>query len=315
MNKIALTAGVALLMTGAVSCVGEGEEKRTVSQPASAYVLAMPVDGGEASVSKSDFRFDFDIVNSKVTMIAQDVVLDGNATTITAQDLPYYSALITLEGKQYGCYHMAGSTTTAPTVTSLNGDLTFASYTNVEELVGKKLKSVLEVNPLNRPAAGTAMPYLFASFKYNDKWNISTFWNDMLFCGNTTTRYPGMTEAYNTEGITYRAVLTFGKEGYKADLYFYNAKFAEKAPELNFVLKDLDLTVDRYGRFIIQGEKVAPVMIPEGSPNTRFTFDNVKMTTNMKTMTGDYSVAGIYTGQFSGTSAYVPQLNNGGAQQ
>ena len=109
--------------------------------------------------------------------------------------------------------------------------------------------------------------------------------------------------------MLYRVLIDLEKK--TADIIIYNAKFAAAAPPLKAILlKGLKVTWGK-GSYSIEGENLIP-SVPEGGTwqeNPRYVFNKFAFNTNGKTMTDanmSYLVAGMYTGQFSGSYVLDP---------
>ena len=304
--KKAIIWSLAVLSLGAASCNKDtkSELKSTVST--FAYTLAVNPHG-ETAVSLSEYVLNAEAYSSTVMISATNVGL-GGATPVSfkTNTMPYGSGTAKIGSFTAAVTYFKGADVTldnGPQITDMEGMLTLASLTNDPDLI-PNLKTVLTETPLLTPLKAYPCSYLCMEYKYND-WHMYTFWNDLLFEGNTTTQYPGIEEPYSNKEITYRVRLNLEKAGeYKADVYMYNAKFTAKPmPTINIVLKDLPVEFKKDGEYSIIAKDVVPTMIPEGTPNPNFPFKNFRLVSNnkMKGVSCIFDVAERYSGSFSGT--------------
>lgn len=129
----------------------------------------------------------------------------------------------------------------------------------------------------SRLIPGNSMHYLVMQYDLGQR-KVITFWPDMTFRGTTITNY-GAGEPYNSTEMSYRIVMHISADNAiedKADVIFYNAKFAPSAPELKaIVLKNLDLKFDATG-YKISGTSIIPEALMDGNliENNLFPFEN-----------------------------------------
>lgn len=307
MNKTGLFAAMAIFAIGFASCNKDTEPQLTSTVSVNTYSLVTSTGG--TVVSPTKYTYIFDVYKGTGTMGTEALGTAGGNVSFRTDAMKYLNAYATVEGDEsiYEFISMtaedAGGTPTP--VTSLNSLITYATNANNMRLLAD-LKDVLNVNPISYPTTREKSLYSFTQYKYG-AYTVTTFWPDMLYTGTTITNYPGAEIPYNNDKIVYRVVMDLSTPNdYKADVYFYNAKFAEKAPSINFVLKNLSLKFSAVG-FTIDGSNVDPVMIPENTPNTRFRFDNFTLMSNplMSTMSCRYKVAGVYMGQAEGAFLFT----------
>lgn len=310
MKKIMMIAAGAAMMFGVVSCNKESETVNNATMYVSTYSLATRT-GMSPVVSLTRYAVYVDFTTMKSTVSTDNLNIGGSAIGFKTAEMDYkagYTAALG-ENQRRSFAQMQGTDVTTQgsmPITNMNCQLTYAAVNNDTQLVNQ-LKNELQQNPIAVPNSLTreGSIYVYMQYKLGDTL-VRTFWTDMMYTGTTTTTYPQATEPYTTDKITYRVVMKQNATGSRlADVYFYNAKFADsdKAPSLNFVLKDLPLTFGDYG-FKIEAQNVNPVMA--NTPNTKYVFNNISITstTDMAGMTCDYQVAGVYRGSFSGKTVF-----------
>lgn len=300
------------MMFGAVSCNKDSETVNNTTMYVKTYSLATRT-GMAPAVSLTTYAVYVDFVNMKSTVSTDNLSIGGSALSFKTSEMDYkagYSSALG-ENQRRSFAQMQGTDVTSQAsmpITNMNCQLTYAATNNNTKLVNS-LKSELEQKPISVPNSLTyeGSLYVYMQYKLGDTL-IRTFWSDMLYSGTTTTTYPQSADPYTTDNITYRVVMNQEATGaYKADVYFYNAKFAnsDKAPSVNFVLKDLPLTFGDYG-FKIEAQNVNPVMLNENTPNPKYVFNKISITStsDMAGMSCDYQVAGVYRGSFNGKTLY-----------
>lgn len=306
MKKIALLACGALIM-GVTSCNKESEPINTQTITIETYSLVSK-SGSAPVVAPTTYKYYSNLTAMTTQISTEDLSTGTGVLKFQTDMIPFiygYNISIDKEkGHPFRFMKAADAGGTPTPVTKLRCDLTECTNANNKTLIGS-LENQLKANPLLVPAN---KGYSFMQYTLGE-YDVKTFWPDMLYTGSTMTQYPGDGSPYENENITYRVKMNLSKaDNYTADVFFYNAKFAEKAPAVNFVLKDLPLKFSLMG-FEISAENVDPVMVPENTPNTRFRFDSFKLlsTPGMDGMTCRYKVAGIYEGEASGMFLYPVQ--------
>lgn len=167
-------------------------------------------------------------------------------------------------------------------------------------------------------------PVVIAEYNVGALYSVATFTSDVTYRGITTTTfsYQGQEMAYKTKSGSYRVIIN--PQTLKADVVLYRVKFAEQAPALILVLKNLDVTIGRNG-YTISGKDVIPGQ-QDGNmltPNTSFPFEDFTLTTVSSDLTKiniSYTVRNktmedkigngarvVYKGEFNG--AYVNDPN------
>lgn len=167
-------------------------------------------------------------------------------------------------------------------------------------------------------------PFVIAQFNIPGKFFIATFQGDVTYRGITTTTFDfqGQSQAYATKSGSYRVAMNLNTG--KADVVLYNVKFAQQAPSLILVLKDLDIKFER-GAYSISGTNVVPQQL-DGSmltPNESFPFESFELRTisaDLTTVNINYTVRNksmedkigngqkvYYNGSFTGSYVNDPE--------
>ncbi len=157
-----------------------------------------------------------------------------------------------------------------------------------------------------------SVPAIFVGYyQMGDQYNVHTISTDSFYCGTTTTN-----AGANSDKTVYRVIMDIKKK--KATLLIYEAKFAEGMPSLSaIILPELDVVVNSNG-YEIKGNNVVPLVpetdslmgeLSECTPNEDYIFNSFRMNTVDQMLTKvnmSYSVAGRFSGQFSGCYVKLP---------
>lgn len=301
MKKTMMAVFAALLALGVTSCNGDSEDKRILSGIVPAYNLFTPLGGdGKVGVALASYIYSAKSPEAVIALSVTGMALpNGAMATFSTVEMPMRPEIVQIDGNSYEIigFSAASATQNGVAVKDLKGYLNQAAYPAPE----------LKDYPVLLP--GGSSHYIVADYNLSDEWRVRTFWPDMTFRGTTETTYPGMTEAFTTGDIKYRVVMrrdaNNGLTG-KADIIFYDAKFAPQAPPLSVVLlKDLDLAFTAKG-YVVTGKNIAPMTLENGgyTPNKFFTFNEFSMEVsgNLTFAKIGYKVAGKYEGSFQGYS-------------
>lgn len=171
---------------------------------------------------------------------------------------------------------------------------------------------VPNVDPIISDYPSVFYPALVMQYTANYDYRIKTFSRDAVYVGNTTIRTQSTGESFTNKDVRYRVYL---KDGFtKADVIFYQAKFAEKMPSITFVVKNLAVkgTRNGYSLSIPEGQTIVPEMYEGGSltPFPAYTFTSFLLNTtddNLTTVGVNYTIVGnmgpvqeTYYGTFAG---------------
>jgi hypothetical protein len=279
----------------------------TVTIPA--FNLYTPISGmAVPSTGLAYYSFSTAFPEQTITIDVDNMSLPGGGTGgFKTAAMPFAQGQMSVDGMN--CLTLAFSSENAGVsgnrVTDLNALVTQAVYAPGDQ----------EIPGYKRLIPGTTLQYVVMQYNLNDTWRVRTFWPDMTFRGSTTTTYPedmtdpsGSKLTFQNDDIAYRVVMELTKEYAltgKADIIFYNAKFAPKAPEITVVLKNLDVKFSSAG-YTLSGKDLIPYMVESGAlqetPRFKFNSISVDCTSDLTTSIITYQVAGVYNGRFQGQS-------------
>lgn len=299
MKKLLLFAAVAASLTIFSACEKNNEENSfTQVSSFNAYNLFTALnanDNSAAATSAAKYQIVSKYPANTISIIANTLALPGGATSsFTTIEMPYQTYFVSV-GDEPGYKFSSLVATEDGSVKNLNADIPAAIYGPSFTVPGYPY---------------TQSDCLKMQYELDNEWLVRTFWSDMTFRGTTITNYPGAEEPYANDNINYRVIMQTNDKGAikdKADVIFYNAKFAAPAPELKaIVLKDLALKFDNNG-FKISGENIVPSVLMDGDQlieNKKFTFNEFSLssTGDLIGATATFTVAGVYKGNFSGSS-------------
>ncbi len=299
LKNLTLGALATLLAFGATSCGGDGSEL-TDTYTFGTYTLIADLDNNTAEAGAANFSFNFNYSTKKCTMSVRDLHAPANQLLNLDTDYMDFTALyadinsalheaILVSGKNVG-------TVNGMEVGSLQAEMTTAVNPVPTDLTGF---------PVNKPQ----LKYSFINFRIGNKYTVRTFWNDIVFKGNTLTKYTdyasGELKSFSNDGISYRIIMDIPQN--KATVIMYNAKFSDHPNHPTLVaviLRNLDLEFSVKG-YTVSGTNIVPET-PEGNgftQNERFKFDSFSFTSTGDLTAGkaSYQVAGAYEGLFEGT--------------
>ncbi len=294
-----------------VSCDKENGSGSSYSSttPVSAYNLYVSAAGdGEAYTGTAVYKFTLKIPEYTIQLAADAMATPGGSTaSFSTVEMNFATAYVSVDdmSREVIAFGAEDAAEGGTKVSGLKGYLTQAAYLPV----GETVPGYTVLVPSN------SLHYAVMQYTLNDRWNVRTFWPDATFRGSTVTSYPGMTDAYSTDGISYRVVMQLrdGAISDKADVIFYNAKFAPNAPEITVVLKNLDLQFTENG-YTVSGVDAIPYMVEAGAlqetPRFKFNRFDMDVTGDLTTAVIGYQVADVYTGSFTGVSVVRPVSGN-----
>lgn len=192
-------------------------------------------------------------------------------------------------------------------VTSFSGGTGSGNGVTVANLGGftSSIVNILGTNdPINPMYPFISRIPLVMSYKANNDYTVKTFMPDAIYTGNTTIATVGSeADPFQNDAIRYRVV--FDKDFKKADVIFYNAKFADRMPvTINFVLQDLDVEFNRNG-YVLKGENLTPSLYESDgltpAPNYQVTsFEWINTSDDLTVSSARYTVQ-IGPAQYLGT--------------
>lgn len=303
-NKILPIAAASLLLL-APACNKENDFKSERTLVYTALNLLTPSSESEPSfITSSTYNFHLVAPDDVITTECENFVI-GNSTQTLAIPSTSFKVRQFADGELIEYFAPSGS---------LNGQNGLISNFNC------KLSSLFYRSEGNVPGVDNSKKYdpvVIAQFNIGSRYAVATFQSDVTYRGITTTTfsYQGQDMVYKTKAGSYRVVIN--PSTMKADVVLYRVKFAEQAPALILVLKDLDVKLGRNG-YTISGTDVVPGQ-QDGNmltPNTSFPFETFTLTTVSDDLTKiqiDYTVRNkamedkvgngarvVYVGSFSG---------------
>lgn len=310
MNRLLLTGLISASAISLVSCDKETENSYTNTTPVSAYNLYVSADGDAApSTGSALYKFTLKFPESTIQVAADNMALPGGSTaSFSTVGMKLASAIVSVDetSREVIAFGAEDATEGGTDVSELKGYLTQAAC----------LPPDITVPGYKWFVPSNTLHYVVMQYTLNDRWNVRTFWPDATFKGSTVTSYPGMTEAYSNSGISYRIVMRLNKDNAltdKADIIFYNAKFAPKAPEITVVLKNLDLKFNDRG-YTVEGTDVIPYMVEaddlQETPRFKFNKFDMRVTGDLTSAVIVYQVADVYKGTFTGVCVVRPATIN-----
>lgn len=289
------------------SCLGDTPEtKRTLTN--TVYNMVVPIQGGQdrtPTLAKGTYAFQ--LSGNKAVINTVSLRIGSKDYSFTTEESAYVSSIVMIEGDSKDDNVSAEVLSFKGYSPSLSGD---------SNLPVKDLSAVMtpyyyydEVETKIKIHAGA----LLMHYNIGQEYVVRTFSADACYKGETATTFTdaeGDKGEYKNSKIVYRVILDVDKM--TADVYIYQAKFAEQAPSLSkLLLENLAVTITADG-YTVEGSDVVPKMV-EGDTSTpvaRFPFNTFRMTTTgdmMNSAVIEYTVAGRYAGYFTG--AFTPAGN------
>lgn len=282
---------MAMLLAG---CKNDDVNEQTVGYRCANFITS--VDGKEAPVvSNATYSVRLNYTDALIDVQATDLKINGADVAAYAVNVPMkvsnteMNQLITFSSQTP---QVASS---SERISALKGELPTVFFYETTKIPG-----VTETYP--------AGPTPYISYIVGGTHRVRTFAKDPFFRGTTVTKgtdREGVPFTYENKDVCYHAVMNFEKK--TADIVLYRAKFAEAAPAIPaIVLRGLKIEFNNAG-YIISGENIVPETV-EGSsttPNERFMFNSFELRTTSENLVQakcTYKVAGVYEGEFSGSS-------------
>lgn len=321
MKKYTLAAVAAVSLLALGSCIKDHENSMESNTPIISYNLLTPVSGeGEAYVRLNKYSVAMKWPDQTIALSSPSLSLPSGATTsFTTVPLPASQEVVFIGDKGYEAIQFAASDASSDgaRVTDLKGVLAQSAY--IPPLLSTGINTgssgqegTIDFDktfPLFIP--GNSNHYAVIQYTLNNTWKVRTFWPDVTFRGSTVTSYPGMTEPYENTEMSYRVIMKL-KDNLptdKADVIFYNAKFAPPAPEVTVVLKDLDLKFTDKG-YTIAGNNIIPQMYMDqvlaDNPKYKFNAFNLSVSGDLTGANIEYTVADVFHGSFTGRYIKLP---------
>lgn len=304
---LSLTLFAGLL--GLSSCNLENDPQENYQQiPFSVCNLVIPAQG-DSFAMEGLYTLTYYTTEGNLTVTTNNMKVDGRDISFITSAMPFtvaaysnsqnlYMEVVEFEGGIYNLNNI--------TVNNLKG---FTS----------QIANVPPAIQMNEPLYPTPNQVpLVMQYNLNYDYQVKTFMADATYVGKTTIRTASSGDSFSNDGVLYRVYLKSGLN--KADVVFYNAKFAPMMPGINFVLKDLDIKYTKTGYTISNpaGSSVVPQMISSDglTPYPMYQFTSFLLNNSSYDLTTaniDYwinrvnpnsetlDVMETYSGTFSGT--------------
>lgn len=292
--KLTAIAGAALALSTLTSCLksDDAKDERTINFKVLSLVTPKDVDK-PSNVATGTYAVTLDNINGTMSVSTANLKLETADLDFTTD---YTKFTLKTNGQNLLVYNANW-----PLTESTSG---YGNVENLNLLVSNGTYFVGDVDVPGYPLVNVDAACVIG-YKVNN-FEVHTFPQQAFYVGKTSTTYPnqdGTQGRYENEGIVYRVVLNVVEK--KALVILYHAKFAEKAPELAMVLKDLDITYN-HGGYKVSGTNVIPEVVGDGglTPYPNFKFDKFEMSTIDMQLTQvrmNYDVASRYHGEFRGT--------------
>lgn len=282
-NKNSYTTGVAISAYNLVTAVDDASVKPAVG-----------LSGYNVTLKHEDQKNSVQIKSGNV------VLPDGGSISFTTKPMAVNVSTVAVDDENRALIKFTSEnpSESGAEVSQLNGMITQSGY----------YPGSAEVKGYDLLFPSSTKHYSILDYVLNEKWRVRTFWRDVTFMGSTITTGSKMPGPYTNNKFRYRIYMktTNGALTGKADVIFYNAKFAEKAPEMTIVIRDLDVKFSNSG-YTVSGTDIIPDMVSDGgelTPTRPFIFNNFTFTVvgDLTQATASYEVAGKYNGQFQGSS-------------
>lgn len=253
---------------------------------------------GDAFASNATYSMMFYYLDGTLSATTGDLNLGGSSNvSFTTNAMPCETRLYDVNG-------------TALDVTTFSGGTANAGGQQVTNLSGflSSIVNWLSTNdPVNPAYKFVAQIPVVMSYNVGNAYTVKTFMPDAIYTGTTRIATVGSpAEPFTNDGVRYRVI--FSSDYKKADVIFYNAKFAEAMPvTINFVLQNLDVEFNRNG-YVISGKDLTPSLYESDgltpAPNYQITsFEFINASDDLTVGTAMYTVQigkAQYNGDFTG---------------
>lgn len=287
MKKIIICAAAALAVS-LVSCK-EGENYGTYPVVSANYIVDL--ETGECSASLSNYKFYINYTQSVGSLSCDNLLINNVTYNLTTTETPSATTLYGIDLK-----NLKGSAKGSSSYEFVSNKCTFTTGFYLATPSGTKLPQAFSDD------------FLAANYRLGDKYWVRTFNPGGYYVGTTYTTYPGAegVETAQSTSISYGLVLNFVEN--TADLYIYNAKFSNNPNEpdnKNILVGNLSMELT-YNGIVISGEDVVPGLYEGGdwTDYPAFSFNKILVELvgeEMTTVQVNYTVAGRFTGAFTGT--------------
>lgn len=286
-TKYLLLAAAGLSMA---SCsLDKDNDKTFVTKTVSTANLIIP-SSGESFATSSTYSMTFYPISQGVELKCADLRLGMVPVSFTTTRMSYTAFYVESTYAEITKFSGGTSDSNGLSISNLSGSTSMAV-----NLIGSGMPSVP-----NFPAYpnGSWPEALVLQYTVNSDYTVKTFPFDAVYPGKTTVYTKSTGESFTHDGMAYRVL--FNANFSKANVVFYNAKFAENMPfAITFVLEDLDVVFNKTGYAIVipEGERLIPLYVEGGktTPFPAYQFTSFVLSTTSNDLTEvsiDYTVEG-----------------------
>lgn len=282
----AIAAGSLLLG----SCTG-GADPTTASYGTTLVNVVENTTDGSTKLSYGAYEFVYNITDGVVQLTASNVKCGNNQYSFKSSDMKYQEVTLT------------NGSVTRFSASDMPGSNSSVSATNLSA----EITTLYSYNPLQGYITNLWRHYAI-TYNVND-YSVRTIEQDSFYSGTTNTSYvyQDQHKEFSTTDITYEIRLDV--ENNSADLYIYNAKFAEEQPYAISQMKLGGLTlVAENGSYTLTGTNIIPDVYESNAytPNPKYVFNTISFRFTNEALTQgtlSFTCAGAY--QASATLAYT----------
>lgn len=258
--------------------------------------LVIP-ENGDAFATTANYSMAFYYTSGTASLATTNLSLGYGTMAFTTNNMDVDTKYYEYNGKNADVTSFSGG------YANMNG----VTVQNVNGCVSSVINMVSTNDPQNPDYIFTPRIAMIASYTANYDYTVKTFMPDAIYTGTTNIQTAGSTSApFTNDGVKYRVI--FSQDLKKADIIFYNAKFASAMPvTINFVLQNLDVKYNKNG-YEITGENITPQLYEASgltpAPRyqiTSFQFQNTS--SDLTTGSALYTVQigdAVYYGDFQG---------------
>lgn len=301
MKVKSLLALVAIASLSLSSCnLDTDEDNNYMTGTYSCCNLVIPEDGN-AFATIASYSMTYYYTAGTASLATTNLSLGYGTLGFTTNNMNINTKYYAVDGKQVDVTSFSGG--------SANNNGTLVQ--NVNGYVSSIVNMLGTNDPINPLYKFTARIPIVVSYNVNYDYTVKTFQPDAIYTGVTNIQTVGSSAApFTNDGIRYRVYLSADLN--KADIIFYNAKFASAMPvTINFVLQGLDVTYNKNG-YVISGENITPSLYEANgltpAPNYVFTkFEFLNTSDDLTVGNAFYTVKigeAQYNGDFQGAYTY-----------
>lgn len=311
MKKLTFIAGCAALLLPLVSCNEEKADFTYNKQYLTSNLFTPRNTSAEPFVTSCFYLFDF-VGTKSVSVSSTNLMFEGMNHVMSVSDVPIKVQRYT-DGDLIILNKASGQV-----------DAGMQQITNFNCRISGLFYRKQSSQPTVSNTFADYHPFVIATYNIGTAYSVATFQPDVTYRGVTTTtfEYQGQNQVYKTKSGHYRVVMDLDK--LTADVVLYNVKFAEQAPALILILKDLKINLER-GGYVIEGTNFNPNQSDGNilTPNDSFPFESFKLRTTSEDLTNvsiEYTVRNkamedklgngtkvYYYGSFTGSYINDPQ--------